>query len=108
MKIIEKLNKKSGAYCLSAVAKSRDFAFIIDGSLAVNENSASVKWYVANLKMALKKFLLNEEVLPALSKACQYVDERFKKYFEEKTPSMWALEYAGNGKVNYKFCYLIM
>ena len=78
MKIVEKVNKKAGDYRLTAIANTKNYTFVIDGSLEPNNDVTSVKWYVSNFKMALKKYLLTDNVIDATKKASNYVGKNFK------------------------------
>ncbi|MEI3508137.1 MAG: hypothetical protein V8R01_03280 [Bacilli bacterium] len=78
MKTVEKVNKKAGDYRLTATANTKNYTFVIDGSLEPNNDITSVKWYVSNLKMALKKYLLTENAIGAAIKASNYVNRNFK------------------------------
>ncbi len=77
MRTMEKVNKKAGNYRLTAIANTKNYALIIDGSLEANKDTTQVKWYVSNLKMALKKYLLTEDLVAALIKASEYVNKNF-------------------------------
>ncbi len=86
MKRQEKINKKAKDYRLTVTASDKTYGFIIDGSLETNKNNPEVKWYVSNLKWALKKYILTEDVIDAVNDAKEYVNKKFKNYFNDGIP----------------------
>lgn len=76
-----KINKKSKDYKLCIIQAKKNYAFIIDGSVNTM-NIIETKWFIRNLKFALKRYLLTNGAKEATEKAVNYVIEKFKKYYD--------------------------
>lgn len=79
---LEKINKKSKDYRVTAVSNSKNYAFIIDGSMPINKQESKLKWYISDLKWALKKYLLSNNPKNALEKAKKGLENKYKNYFK--------------------------
>ncbi len=79
---LDKINKKSKDYRITAVSNSKNYAFIIDGSIPLNNQDAKLKWYISDLKWALKKHLFLNNPKMALEKATKQIENKYKNYFK--------------------------
>lgn len=82
----EKLNKKFGEYKLTHVCNTKDYAFIVDGSMPFNKPTFLNYLYVLNVKIALKKYLIENDPAKALLKTEKYVNVKFKNYYKYDFP----------------------
>ena len=83
---IQKINKKSGEYKLTGICNTNDYAFIIDGSMPFNKQNFLNYLYIINIKIALKKYLIEKDPAKAVLKTEKYVNEKFKKYYKHDFP----------------------
>lgn len=86
MKKIDKINKKEGEYKLTHACSTKDYGFIIDGSMPFNKQNFLNYLYILNIKIALKKYLIEDNPKEALLKTEKYVNEKFKGYYKHDFP----------------------
>lgn len=77
----DKINKKKGNIMLTSVCVTKFYSFVIDGTL--NKSSLALKWYIKSLSLVLKRFLLDDDLKTALTKATNYVYKKYKTNFKQ-------------------------
>ena len=82
----DKINKKAKEYKLTRVCNAKNYAFVIDGSMAFNKQNFLNYLYILNLETALKKYLIENDPAKAVLKAEKYLDQKFKKYYQNDFP----------------------
>ncbi len=81
MRIKDKINKKKDNITLSSVCITKFYSFVIDGTL--NKPSLALKWYIKSLSLILKRFLLDDDLKTALTKATEYTYKKYKNNFTQ-------------------------
>lgn len=84
MRVEEKLCKAGKRYNEDYIDYSKNYAFVLDGATGLEKNIISRKsdarWYVRKFSKYLKKYIINNDLKDAVTKALKDINKEIKKH----------------------------